>query len=210
MSPLENQTLALAGMFQSAVLIEQLSYKGQVNQAAFDCSVDSLFAFEAENTLDIFGGVFGLSRGMQALTNHLGGRGQASGKNLAYYIMSMMKVSANLLKDESMANRLQAELQTIQKQSIDFEMSRNSTINKIDGLYQNTISKTQPRVIIRGEQNYLSNTDTAAKVRTLLLAGIRAGVLWHQLGGSKWKLIVSRKKYVENAKRFMSNLQSSQ
>ena len=135
MSPLENQTLALAGMFQCAVLIEQLAYKGEVNQAAFDCSVDSLFAFEAENTLDIFGDVFGLSRGMQALTNHLSGRGQATGKNLAYYIMSMMKVSANLLKDEAMANRLQSELQTIQQQSIDFEMSRNSTINKIDGLY---------------------------------------------------------------------------
>lgn len=206
MSPLENQTLALAGMFQSAVLIEQLAYKGQVNQAAFDCSVDSLFAFEAENTLEIFGDVFGLSRGMQALTNHLGGRGQVSGKNLAYYIMSMMKVSANLIKDGALANRLQTELQTIQQQSIDFEMSRNNTINKIDGLYQNTISKIQPRVIIRGEQNYLSNNDTAAKVRTLLLAGIRAAVLWHQLGGSKWTLIISRKKYVENAKRFMSNL----
>ena len=206
MSPLENQTLALAGMFQSAVLIEQLAYKGEVNQAAFDCSVDSLFAFNAENTLEIFGDVFGLNRGMQALTNHLGGRGQASGKNLAYYIMSMMKVSTNLLKDEAMANRLQNELQTIQQQSIDFEMSRNNTINKIDGLYQNTISKAQSKVIIRGEQIYLSNNDTAAKVRTLLLAGIRAAVLWHQLGGSKWKLIISRKKYVENAKRFMSNL----
>jgi len=206
MSPLENQTLALAGMFQSAVLIEQLAYKGEVNQAAFDCSVDSLFAFEAKNTIEIFGDVFGLNRGMQALTNHLGGRGQTTGKNLAYYIMSMMKVSANLLKDEAMANNLQAELQKIQQQSIDFEMSRNNTINKIDGLYQKTISKTQPRVIIRGEQNYLSNNDTAAKVRTLLLAGIRAAVLWHQLGGNRWKLIVSRKKYVENAKRFMSNL----
>jgi high frequency lysogenization protein len=206
MSPLENQTLALAGMFQSAVLIEQLAYKGEVNQAAFDCSVDSLFAFNAENTLEIFGDVFGLNRGMQALTNHLGGRGQASGKNLAYYIMSMMKVSTNLLKDEAMANRLQNELQTIQQQSIDFEMSRNNTINKIDGLYQNTISKAQSKVIIRGEQIYLSNNDTAAKVRTLLLAGIRAAVLWHQLGGSKWKLIISRKKYVESAKRFMSNL----
>ena len=140
-------------------------------QAAFDCSVDSLFAFEAENTLEIFGDVFGLSRGMQALTNHLGGRGQTSGKNLAYYIMSMMKVSANLLKDETLSNRLQSELQTIQQQSVDFAMSRNNTINKIDGLYQNTISGIQPRVIIRGEHIYLSNSDTAAKVRTLLLAG---------------------------------------
>jgi len=202
----ENQTLALAGMFQCAVLIEQLANKGEINQAAFDCSVDSLFTFEADTALEIFGDIFGLNRGLQALVNHLGGRGQTSGKNLAYYIMSMMKASANLLKNRSVADKLQSELQTIQQQAIDFDMSRQNTINKIDGLYQNTISLAQSRIIIRGNQIYLSNSDTAAKVRTLLLAGIRAAVLWHQLGGSKWKLIISRKKYVENAKRLMSDI----
>lgn len=207
MNATQDQTLALAGIFQSAILIEQLAYKGEINQAAFDCCIDSLFTFDAENTLDIFGDVFGLSRGLQALTNHLGGRGQASGKNLAYYIMSMMKLSANLLRDKPLAEKLQSKLQIIHQQNSDFEMNRTTLINNIGGLYQDTISLMQPRIIVRGEQNYLSNTDNAAKVRSLLLAGIRAAVLWHQLGGSKWKLLFSRKKYLENAKRLLSNQQ---
>ena len=43
MSNFEDQTLALAGMFQSAILINQLAHGESINQAAFDCSLDSLF-----------------------------------------------------------------------------------------------------------------------------------------------------------------------
>ena len=39
MSELENQTLALAGLFQCAALIDQMSTSGDTNQAAFDCSL---------------------------------------------------------------------------------------------------------------------------------------------------------------------------
>ena len=205
MKSVQDQTLALAGMFQSASLIEQLAYRGEINQAAFDCCVDSLFTFEADSTLEIFRDPASLNRGFKAMTEYLGGRGNSSGKNLAYYIMSMMKLSTNLLNNKTLANSLQSELQTIQQQSVDFNMSRNGLVSKIDGLYQKTISNLQPRIIVRGDQNYLTNPDNAAKVRALLLAGIRAAVLWHQLGGSKWKLLLARKKYVDSAKRQLSN-----
>ncbi len=202
----ENQTLALAGMFQSAALIEQIAVKGEINHAALDCSIDSLFAFEAESTVDVFGNLSGLTRGLQSLVKHLGGNNKNSSKNLVYYIMSMLKISSTLLRDKTLATNLQNGLQHIQQQTTDFEMSRSSLLNKVDGLYQSSISNLQPRIIVRGEQNYLRNGDNAAMIRTLLLAGIRSGVLWHQLGGSKWKLVFSRKKYVESAKHLLTNL----
>ncbi len=205
MNSVDDQTIALAGMFQSAVLIEQIAHKGEINQAAFDCCVDSLFTFEADSTLDIFGDVAGLNRGFKALTEYLGGRGKNSGKNMAYYIMSMMKLSANLQKDSKLANSLANELRTIQQQSKDFDMSRNGLVSKIDGLYQKTISNMQPRINVRGERNYLTNPDNAAKIRALLLSGIRSTVLWHQLGGNKWRLLFSRQKYVDSGKRLLSN-----
>ncbi|MCP4488678.1 MAG: high frequency lysogenization protein HflD [Gammaproteobacteria bacterium] len=206
MDVLENHTLALAGMFQSAALIEQIAVKGEINQAALDCSVDSLFAFEAESTVEVFGNLSGLTRGLQSLEKHLGGNNKNSSKHLAFYIMSMLKISSLLLRDKSLAAKLQNGLQQIQQQTTDFEMRRSSLLNKIDGLYQSTISNLQPRIIVRGEQSHLRNGDNAAKIRTLLLAGIRSGVLWHQLGGSKWKLVFSRKKYIESAKNLLANL----
>ena len=79
MKSVQDQTLALAGMFQSASLIEQLAYRGEINQAAFDCCVDSLFTFEADSTLEIFGDPASLNRGFKAMTEYLGGRGNSSG-----------------------------------------------------------------------------------------------------------------------------------
>ena len=57
--------------------------------------------------------------------------------------------------------------------------------------------------MIRGEQSHLLNENTAARIRTLLLAGIRSAVLWQQLGGGKWKLFLKRKKYVPVAENLL-------
>jgi len=203
---IENQTLALAGIFQSAALIEQLATKGELNQAAFDCSFDSLFTFDTPTAMDVFGNLSGLSRGLKELTLYLGGENQAPDKNLAYYVLSMLKLSARLKRNQNLATMVQSKLQKIEKQSRDFEFSRHSVISQIDGVYQSTISTIKPRVMVQGEQVYLSNSDNASKVRTLLLAGIRAAVLWHQLGGSKWKLIFSRKKYLLTANQLLAKI----
>jgi len=206
MTIIENQTLALAGVFQSAALIEQLAYKGELNQAAYDCSFDSLFTFDAPTAVDVFGDLAGLSRGLRAAALYLGGENQQSAKNVAYYVLSMLKISLRLKRNQKMANAIQTGLQTIATQSSDFELSRSSITSKIDGLYQDTVSTINPRVMVRGEQNYLSNPDNAGKIRVLLLAGIRAAVLWHQLGGSKWKLMISRKNYVRSANQILMRL----
>lgn len=206
MSAIENQTLALAGIFQSASLIEQLAYKGELNQAAYDCSFDSLFAFNAPTTIDVFGNLAGLSRGLKALTRYLGGENQDSGNNMAYYVLSMLKIASLLKRDQKMATVIQTGLQTIETQAAEFEMSRISVASKIDGLYQDTISTINPRIMVKGEQNYLTNSANAGRIRVLLLAGVRAAVLWHQLGGGKWKLMISRKKYVQRANQILLKL----
>lgn len=206
MNSRDDQVMALAGIFQSATLIERLAREGEINQAAFDCCIDSLFKFEATSVLEIYGDMAGLSRGLQALVEYLGGGNTQSGKSAAYYIMAMMKLSSNLISQQALSNQLQDDLKNIQRHSTDFEMSQKSVLNNIDGLYQKSISHLHPRIMVRGDQSILSNSDNAAKVRALIFAGIRSAVLWHQLGGSKWKLIFLRKKYVESAKRLLATI----
>jgi high frequency lysogenization protein len=203
MTIIENQTLALAGIFQAAALIEQLATEGKLNQAAFDCSFDSLFTFDAASTTDVFGNLSGLSRGLKGVVLYLGSKNQKPGKNIAYYVLSMLKLASRLNRDQRLGATIQANLKKIETQSADFELSRHSVINQIDGVYQSSISNINPRIMVQGEQNYLRNPDNAGKIRALLLAGIRAAVLWRQLGGSKWKLLYSRKKYVLTANQLL-------
>ncbi len=204
MNKLENQTLALAGMFQASTLVNELAMHGACDAAEFECSFNSLFTIEAESTREALGDVTCLSRGFTALGDYLGGESRSPGRNIAYYLLSMLKLSSQILRDEELSENLLKGLQRIETDRVDFDLSRNSVMHKIDGLYQECISGLSPRIIVRGEQNYLRNDDNAAKVRVLLLAGIRAGVLWQQLGGNRWSLFWSRKKYVATARKFLS------
>jgi high frequency lysogenization protein len=206
MTLIENQTLALAGIFQSAALIEQLAYKGELNQAAYDCSLDSLFTIDAPTAIEVFGDLAGLSRGLRAAAQYLGGENPKSAKNVAYYVLSMLKISQRLKRNQNMASAIQTGLQKITTQTNEFEMSRASIVSKIDGLYQDTVSTINPRIMVNGEQIHLRNPDSAGKIRVLLLAGIRAAVLWHQLGGRRWKLLVFRKKYVRSANQILMRI----
>ena len=202
MNQIENQTLALAGLFQAAKMIDRIAVAGESNAKAFNCSFDSLFKFDAENTLEIFTELASLEPGFTALIDYLGGENRNSGKNIAYYVMSMMKISSHLLANESLAEKLQRGLLDIKVSAREFELSQEAVVARIGGLYQERISNLEPRIMVRGDQLHLQNSTNAAKVRSLLLAGIRAAVLWHQLGGSKWRLVMSRRKFVAQARRF--------
>jgi high frequency lysogenization protein len=201
---LENQTLALAGMFQAATLVNELAMHGNCKQPEFDCSFDSLFTIDAQTTRDALGDIPCLARGLAALADYLGGANRSPGRNIAYYLLSMLKLSGQVLRDDTLSEGLQKGLRSIASSGADFNLSRQSVVNKIDGLYQDCISGLSPRIIVRGEQNYLRNDDNAAKIRALLLAGIRAAVLWQQLGGNRWSLFWSRRKYVATARKFLS------
>ena len=200
MNRTENQVLALAGMFQAAAVVNELAFHGNLDDAAFEASLDSLFTFDAESPQQVFGGIERLERGFRALEAYLGGEIGGGGRNIAYYVLSMMKIALRLTRDAELAKTLIERLRGIERSAEDYDMSRSAVVNKIDGLYQETISDLRPRIMVAGEQNYLLNGDNAARVRTLLLAGIRAAVLWRQLGGSKWKLLFSRKRYVAIAR----------
>ena len=205
MSRIDNQTLALAGMFQSAALIDQLATSGEFCAIAFDSSFDSLFTFDAPTALDVYGDLSRLSLGFNTLKTYLGGESASSGKNIAYYILSMLKLATVIQSRQKVSDALLQSLRDIESRAREFDMSRASMIGKIDGLYQDNISNLNPRIIVRGEQSYLTNPENAGKIRTLLLVGIRAAVLWQQLGGSKWKLFFLRKNYLATAKRYLAD-----
>jgi len=57
-----------------------------------------------------------------------------------------------------------------------------------------TISTAPARIMVNGEQAYLSRPDIANKIRACLLAGIRSAILWKQCGGTRWKFLFSEKR----------------
>jgi len=201
MTSIDNQTLALGGMIQACKLVQELAYKGQVDQqSAFDASIGSLFRFDPADTADTFGGVTGVHKGLDLLTALLsGGSRQPADMELTRYGVMLIAVTKQFLADDQMPSlvheRLEALLPAYHEHGVD-----DGLIASINQIYRESISKLPSRIVVNGERHLLDELQVSAKIRSLLLGGIRATVLWQQVGGSRWKLLLRRGKYLESAR----------
>lgn len=66
-------------------------------------------------------------------------------------------------------------------------------LSSLGKLYSETLSHLRPRVLVQGNPHYLGQATVVAEVRAVLLAAVRSAVLWRQLGGSMWDLLLRRR-----------------
>jgi len=66
-------------------------------------------------------------------------------------------------------------------------------------LYSATLSTLPPRILVNGEPVHLHDARTVARIRAVLLAGVRAADLWHQVDGRQWQLVFRRKRFAQLA-----------
>jgi high frequency lysogenization protein len=190
---LTNQTIALAGIAQVAVLVQQLATTGTCDQQAMEASIGSVLKIDSDGVAEIYGGLAGLKLGFEQLNGQLTGE-KPPNPDQARYAAAMVFLERKLADHKDFLGTIQAGIVKAQAQSEQFGMLHENVLANLGDLYQTTISTLQPRIMVNGEQQFLSRPDIANKIRALLLAGIRSALLWRQCGGSRWKFIFYRKK----------------
>ncbi|MEZ5435868.1 MAG: DUF489 family protein [Pseudomonadales bacterium] len=65
--------------------------------------------------------------------------------------------------------------------------------SSIASIYSDTLSTFPFRVQVNGRPELLQQQNIADQIRTALLGGVRAAILWRQLGGSRLDFIFRRK-----------------
>ena len=108
------------------------------------------------------------------------------------------------MRDAAMVSAMRAAIEQTRELLTHFEITHINVISRLADIYQRSIGRLQPQVIVRGERSYLANTDNASRIRALLLAGIRAAVLWRQAGGNRWRLIVGRQASLHDVEALLS------
>jgi high frequency lysogenization protein len=73
------------------------------------------------------------------------------------------------------------------------DMTHPEVIASLADAYKQTVSTLRPQVLVNGNPGILGDPDNQNLIRTLLLAAIRAAVLWRQCGGRRLTLILRRK-----------------
>lgn len=209
LNTLSNQTIALAGIAQAVALVEQLAVTGKADQGALRASIGSLLKIDADSVYDVFGGLPGVMLGLTQLQEQLSGKG-ITNPDQARYAATLVFLEKQLSGRPEMQRIIRTGVEKAQAQAEHFGILHENVLANLGDVYFQTISTLQPRIMVKGEQTFLSNPDIANKIRALLLAGIRAALLWRQCGGSRWKFLFLRKKLHDEARRLYLQAEAPQ
>lgn len=193
MSHLREQTIALAGAAQAARIVDQLSRTGSYPEEFLERSVRSLFVFDLEHAEELFGGLTGVRLGLQNLCALLASRREPAQRDTLRYLLAMLYLERRFAADRAMQDVVRSRLQHASFRAEHFAGNVGDVCHSVAGIYQDTFSRMPRRIKVTGSAQHLENPRNADIVRSLLLAGVRAAFLWHQLGGRRWKLLLQRR-----------------
>lgn len=200
----EDRVLALAGLVQAAWLTDRAAYTGQSDEPALDATLGSLFTFDAVDVPGVFGGRERVRRGLEVLARVLDNRGRPEDLRLTRYVVSLLGHARRASGNRELMNTVRRGLERAEQQKRHFEGWDGPVLASLADVYVRTVGTLQPRIMINGEPARLQNPGNVDRIRALLLAGIRAAVLWRQTGGRKWQLLVSRRRLKETAERLLA------
>lgn len=200
--------IALAALFQTADLVRTLAYEGTSEEEATRPLIESLFNNEASNAIDVYGSPQSLTPGLELIIGVLGNSssGGSRSMDITRYAINLIHLEKKLGKSQNMGKQIIDEIETVDRQRVYFgDIMNGSIIARLAQIYQDTVSTLEPKIIVKGEENQLKNSDVAAKIRALLLAGIRAAVLWRQVGGGRFTLMMKRGALTTCAREMLQN-----
>jgi high frequency lysogenization protein len=194
----QDRILALAGLMQSITLVQQLAETGQFDQADFETVLNSLLAVNAPSTEAVYGNITKLKSGLTQLNNQLSKNKKKKDVQLLRYAINLLHLERQLAKRPTMMDLISREIEQIPQQIEYFgDINNPQVIARFADIYHRTISELNPRIQVQGDPGFLQRADNINRVRALLLAGIRAAILWRQKGGKRWHFIFNSNKMLK-------------
>jgi high frequency lysogenization protein len=203
---MQEKTLALAGIFQAAALVKLLAKTGKSLEPFFKQSIESLFKTDANDVPEVFGGIENVRLGLEELVRLFSQHNPKVPKDgdMARYVLSILHLERKIQKQTKMLNQIQTGIERAKNQAAIYSTTHENVIANLASIYTDTAGSFKFRIYVAGEPLYLNQTHMVNKIRALLFAGIRSAVLWRQMGGGRWVLLISRSKLLQTAKEHLA------
>ncbi len=200
----EARVLALAGVFQALSLVRELARDGDCDSDALEASLASVFKLESGSAAEVFGGNHGVRRGLRVLVEQV----ESNDRDLPLFhmLINVLKLERSLHRSPVTNRRLGEGLQGMQRQLQHFPVTHPTIIARLADLYCSNLSGLKPRITVVGNPLYLQQPAKAQRGRALLLAAIRAAVMWHQLGGRRRHLLFRPRREVMIARGMLTGV----
>lgn len=196
----QRRVIALAGLLQALDQVIAIARNGTPDETVMNQCIDSIFVQDPGSITEVYDGTRGIRQGLMLVDRVLSKMDLDDQGELLRYALAVLKLERSLAGQSAVLNTLGAGISRIarQRQLRDAadQTADSATIEALAELYQETLSRTAPRIKVSGKRDYLQNSTNTMRIRALLLAAVRAAVLWHQVGGRRWHLLLSRRKLV--------------
>lgn len=181
-----HKALALAGIFQSAAVVQHLARTGEFQRDAFECSVASVFVLDPPAVENVYANLHALRLGIDVAIDVLRGRDTQKYAETIRYSLGLLHVERNIRHDRDMLAVLRSRLEQLEPQLQHFEsLSHPTVVTRLAQLYLDTAGTLSFRIQVKGDPRHLQAEETAHRVRAMFLAGVRSAILWRQVGGSR-------------------------
>lgn len=205
---MKDQVITFAALCQIAHQVQMISRGVPLDEDSFEISLNSIIQMSPENTLAVFGGELShLTDGLSIFINHLSDNtNKVKDPEITRYIIGLINLERSLTKQSKKLSELGTRIQETQRQLKHFSLTSEPLLANFASIYSDIISPLGTRIQVMGEPSILKQTNNQYKIRTLLLAGIRAAVLWRQVGGKRRNILFKRSKLVNTAKELLATI----
>ena len=196
---LKNETIALGAIYQASNEIKKIAWEGTVTNNIIQQLIHSVYQTTSEDIEDVYISTKRLNPGLDFLRKQLVGDAFSKDAEVTRYFEAIGILVRNMKKHEKIVSNLRDELSNNAKEVKEDNLDEHAEI--LSKLYLRTVSKINPRIIVNGDNKYLTDNKNASMIRALLMSAIRSYILWQQCGGSKFRIFLFRKKIAELALR---------
>ena len=191
-----DKTYALAGLYHALNLTIELANKGSCDLEFFENSLETLLITDPATSLDIYANKNYLKTGLEILHKNLSG-GLKNNIIFMRYANSLLGFVDSFLNQKATFKITQERISQIKNQLEHNSGFNDKSIENLASIYSDLIRPLGKPIHVVGQTNYLKNTLIQAKIRSLLLSAFRSSLLYKQLGGNKFTLVVSQKKLLD-------------
>lgn len=201
-----DRILAMAGIIQACRCVQQIARNGMTDADALTTSINSLLVIDADTTEAVYGGREKLMPGLRLATKLFGNQQDAESIEIMRYCLTVIQLERSLKKNPAMLASVGDGIENARKQAEHFSTTHTNVLANLAGLYSDTLSTLNPRIMVNGDQVHIGNSENVNRIRSLLLAAIRSAVLWRQKGGTRLQLIFTRKQYLKEINKIIHDL----
>ena len=201
--------IALAGLCQAAALVKQIARSNEFDSQALATSLNSIAITNSENTEQVFGDTNQLALGYQTILEQLSNQSNNKDVEVTRYIANLLSIERKLSSSKKTMSALGERISNIKRQQLHLDITDSQMLSNLASIYTDVVSPVTRKIQVAGDPTLLKRPDNQHRVRAILLAGVRAAVLWRQLGGKRRHILFNRQQILDSAEHTLNNISTA-